>query len=303
MKVDNILIEIREFAEANNLCAVEPRVLSDSANLIIHLYPYDVVVKVAVYGRKTEEIKECIIREISVANYLKNNNIPVVRPCESMNHGPHECDNHWFSLWRYEDKTDRGKLKTDALILAIKDLIMTMKKYPGQLPVLGVWKKVQNSALNLKKIDDLLYKTLLDRYEIINRFVTSIDEKDLAPSHGDAHIRNLYPALENWIWMDLEDASLMPKYWDLSSLLANIVLFNGLKISIADSVLNDDELVSDKKEFFMILKARVLMSIIGNLDMALQGLGNLEYANLQLAKFDELFKEIEDNLSCEGIDM
>ena len=303
MKIDNILKEIKEFAETYNLIAVEPRILSDSANLIIHLYPYDVVVKVAVYGRKTEEIKECIIREITVSNYLKNNRIPVIRPYESIHPGPHECDNHWFSLWRYEEKTVRGKIKTEALILAIRDLVTTMLKYPGQLPVLGVWNKVQESALNLNKMDGLLYKSLLDQYEIVNRFITSIDKKVLVPSHGDAHIRNLYPAVENWIWMDFEDVSLMPRYWDLSSMLANIVLFNGLKIPIAKSVLDDTELVSDKQEFFMILKARVLMSIIGNLDMALQGLGDLEYANLQLSKYNDLFMEIDDNLNYKSIGM
>lgn len=294
MKVEDILIELKNFAQIYNLVDVEPRILSESSNLIVHLFPYDIVAKVAVYDSKTEAIKDCINKEITIANYLKSNGVPAIRPVENMNPGPYECLNHWFSLWQFVEKIERGKMTSETIISSTKELITVMSEYTGSLPTLGVWHKVQNSALNLSKIDHLDFKRLLEQYDIANQYIMTIKEKDLVPSHGDSHVKNLFPTLENWIWMDFEDVSLMPKYWDLASVLANIVLFNGVNIPVAQAILNDKGLISGQQEFLMILKARVLMSIIGNLDMALQGLGDLEYAEWQLGKFEELFKAIDD---------
>lgn len=94
--------------------------------------------------------------------------------------------------------------------------------------------------------------------------------------------------------MDFEDASLMPEYWDWASFLANIALFNGLNIPIVQQVVENKEIVKNKNKFFTVLKVRILMSIIGNLDLALQGLGDLEYAELQLENYEKLLKQIDD---------
>jgi len=67
-----------------------------------------------------------------------------------------------------------------------------------------------------------------------------------------------------------------------------MILFKGLTPSIVKHVINDEDLVRNKEEFFKILKARILMSIIGNLDDAYRGYGDLDYANIQLEKYSHL---------------
>lgn len=301
MKIDDILLELKAFAQNHNLIEVEPRILSESANLIVHLFPYDIVARVAVYSVKNEIIKDNMIKEITVAKHLNNSGVAVIHPCETMAPGPHECSNHWFTLWQYEEKFEGGKLTSDLIVSSIQELMSSMLKYPDVLPSLGVWLRVQASAQNLAKIDDPRVKTLLNHYERLNDYIISIEEQNLVPSHGDSHFKNLFPAKENWLWMDFEDASLMPKYWDLASVVSNIVLLKGLETPIVQLILNNNQLISNHQEFFMILKARMLMSIIGNLDMALRNLGDLAYAEWQLNKYEQVFKEIDDIRTCQNL--
>lgn len=59
-------------------------------------------------------------------------------------------------------------------------------------------------------------------------------------------------------------------------------------------IIENVEIIKNKKTFLLILQARILISIIGNLDMALQGLGDIEYATEQLATYEVLLSEIEE---------
>ncbi len=291
---EKILLQLKYFAKENGFVNIDPIILNKSANFVIHLNPYDIVARIALYDSNTSHTKDVMKKEIEIANYLEEKGVAVVSPNNQVNVGPFDLGGHWMTLWKYEREEERDKLTSVEAIHYVGKLINAMRMYDGKLPILGVWKRVRESAKNLSKSENSQIQRLVENYNILNEEVSNIDVESLVPSHGDAHIKNLYPAQTDWLWMDFEDASLMPEYWDWASFLANITLFDGLNIPIVQQVIENKEIVKNKNKFFTILKARILMSIIGNLDLALQGLGDLEYAKLQLEKYEKFLKEIDE---------
>jgi thiamine kinase-like enzyme len=116
---------------------------------------------------------------------------------------------------------------------------------------------------------------------------------DLYPSHGDAHPKNLLPSSKGWQWIDFEDVSLMPKFWDIASFIGNTALFHGLKHPMVAYVLNLKDIAADKQSFRFALKARAIMSITMNLSLALDGSDNLDFATSQLDRLDDFLSTIE----------
>ncbi|MGY4761755.1 phosphotransferase family protein [Paenibacillus caseinilyticus] len=156
-----------------------------------------------------------------------------------------------------------------------------MRQYSGELPVLGVWERTCKSARRLNKHSDLRIKNLLNVFQEADQRMRSI-EMVLVPCHGDAHMRNLLSSPNGWLWMDFEDVSLMPIHWDLASFVGNSVLFGGLQEPTFRFFLEHTEVSSNVDSFIFTVSARILMSTLGNLDYALEGHGDLQFASRQL---------------------
>ncbi|WP_407669775.1 hypothetical protein [Paenibacillus albus] len=93
--------------------------------------------------------------------------------------------------------------------------------------------------------------------------------------------------------MDFEDVSLMPMHWDTASYVGNLVLFGGLQEPTFRYMVEQTEISSDTEAFAFTVSARILMSIIGNLDYALQGHGDLEFASRQLEHAEGVLSELK----------
>ncbi len=293
MTKDKIFQELKSFTDRNGLNNVTFRILSESANLIIHLSPYKIVARIAVYDSCNSKIQDSMVKEIKVANHLERKGVEVVSSKVSVSSGPHRLSEHYFTLWKYEEEEEGKKISADIAIDSIEQLTKGLADYDGELPILGVWKRTNQSAENLRSNENPKIKRIIYDFDKLNNHLIKIDPVNLVPSHGDAHSRNLLPTSTKWLWSDFEDASLMPKYWDWVSFIANMVLFKGLDHPIFEQVINEKVILEERESFLLVLRARVLMSIIGNLDYALRGLGDLEYAELQLMHYEKLINEIE----------
>jgi thiamine kinase-like enzyme len=294
MTKDKIFQELKSFTDRNGLNDISFKILSESANLIIHLSPYNIVARIAIYDSCNKIIQDSMVKEIKVANHLERKGVGVISSKISISSGPHNLSEHYFTLWKYEEKEEGKNMSPDIAIDCIEKLTRGLADYDGELPILGVWKRVNQSAQNLRSNDDPIIKRIVNDFDELNDHFLRIDSIDLVPSHGDAHSRNLFPTKSNWLWSDFEDASLMPKNWDWVSLIANMVLFKGLDHPIFLQVMNEKILLEERDNFLLVLRARVLMSIIGNFDYALRGLGDLEYAELQIKHYEKLINEIEN---------
>nr|WP_227872405.1 phosphotransferase [Paenibacillus albus] len=167
-----------------------------------------------------------------------------------------------------------------------------MRQYPGELPVLGVWERTCHSAARLERHSDPRIRNLLHVFQEVNEQLYA-KEMVLVPCHGDAHKRNLWPSPGGWLWMDFEDVSLMPMHWDTASYVGNLVLFGGLQEPTFRYMVEQTEISSDTEAFAFTVSARILMSIIGNLDYALQGHGDLEFASRQLEHAEGVLSELK----------
>lgn len=292
---DKLISQVLLTAKTFGLSDITPIVLSQGGNLIIHLSPYPIVARVAAVISKEnpDKVYKLLARELRVARHLQNKGVPVILPTELIDAGPHNVNGTWMTLWTYIPPTQSQPLTPNEAVKLVNALSIAMKDFSDALPVLGIWDRVCHSAMRLRKNSDYRIKSLLKVFQRVDVQMRKIEPGFLTPAHGDAHARNLLPSPEGWLWMDFEDVSLMPPYWDLASFVANLALFNGLQEPTFRYMLDHPGIVTNTKDFGFALTARTLMSVIGNLDFALEGYGDLTFANRQLDLAEDFLLQMD----------
>lgn len=271
------------------LVGITPRIISDSGNLIIHLAPYPIVARVATYlsNEFSDKVYDVLNKELDVALYLKSRNIPIVLPYSLTGDKPYNINGLWMTFWEYISPIKTLSINPVESMQMINRMSKAMDDYPKVLPKYGVWDRVTISAKRLRKNTDVRIQSILNEFEQIDSQIRSITPKELVPCHGDAHAGNIISSYKGWLWLDFEDASLMPEYWDEASFVGNLVLFGGFEKPIFQHMIKDTNIASNYIAFKLALKARTLMSVIGNNDLAIQGYGDLKFAKRQLIIVEE----------------
>lgn len=298
-----LISQVLSTAQMLGLTGITPMILSDSGNLIIHLAPYEIVARIAIVTSEddAELAYHMLDRELQVARHLHANDVPVVLPFGVA--GPHKVGDKWATFWRYVPPTQLESLEPRHAYELVNELSLAMKSFPGVTPLLGVWNRVQQAAIRLKKIPDSRIQTLLEIFWRVDEQIRLIQPEALVPAHGDAHTRNLLRGPEGWLWMDFEDVSIMPIYWDLASFVGNLVLFAGIQEPTYQYIWNNIHNCEDQKAFQLALTARILMSTLSNLDLAHAGHGDLGFATRQLELAEHILDQIDMSmLNCGGAD-
>lgn len=212
-------------------------------------HPIQLVARVAKLfdGDDSNFWREIWLYEIKVSKHLIERRIPVV-PCSSLvPPGPHQVGNTWMTLWEYVEPASLPKLSVKQAIDMVNDLVKAMSDFGEHIPPLGAWRNVNQAANHLRSIkdDDRISKLLL-AFEQVNERIQNVA---LYPAHGDAHPGNLLPSSSGWRWIDFEDVSLMPKFWDFACFIGNTALFHGLRHPTVEYVLTKSMVSTDKKSF------------------------------------------------------
>jgi len=291
---DNLVSQVLLIAEKTGLTKITPIELSDAGNLSIHLAPYPIVARIAtvVSNEDADLAYKILVRELRVARHLQSKGIPVLLPTDLIDAGPHDANGTWMTFWNYIPRAQLQVPSPGEAVDMVSNLAKAMKEYPDELPVLGIWERTCQSAARLNTHPDERVQSLLGIF-------TGIDEQMrlkpdlLVPCHGDAHVGNLLPGPEGWVWCDFEDVSLMPAYWDLASFVSILALFRGIQEPTLRHVLDNMSSKTDLKDFRVALTARILMSTLGNLDYALAGNGDLEFATRELELAEDFIHQIE----------
>lgn len=292
---ENVSLVVSAVA-AMGLTSTTPAVLSDSGNLIIYLAPYPVVARVArVLSKEDSALAyQTLERELRVVEHLSARGVPVVPPTTLIDAGPHNAGGLVMTLWDYVKPVQLEALRPHEALSLVNALTMGMMSYPEELPVLGVWERTCQAAVRLKQHSDHRLQRLLETFHDVDEKMRS-QQVSLVPSHGDAHVRNLIASSNGWLWTDFEDVCLMPRYWDRVSYVANLALFRGLQEPTLRCFVNN---ATDPREFWKALTARTLMSVLGNLDFALAGNGDLDYALRQLDLAGDFLEQ--SRLACDA---
>lgn len=292
---DKLISQMILIARGVGLSDIIPVVLSDGGNLIVHLAPHPIVARVAlcVSEESADRANKSLIRELGIARHLHNKGVPVLLPTDLIDAGPHRVDGTWMTFWHYVPPTQLRPLTSRDAVQLVELLSVGIKDFSDALPVLGVWNRACKSAVRLKSKSDHRIQSLLEVFLKIDEQMQKIETGLLIPSHGDAHVRNLLPSPKGWLWMDFEDVSLMPIYWDIASFVANGLLFKGFQEPTFRYLLDCTNVVNDQTSFALALSARILMSTLGNLDLALEGHGDLVFATRQLEIAEEFLLKID----------
>lgn len=292
--IDKLVTQVLLVVKTFGLEEITPVILSNGGNLIIHLAPYPIVARLAnvIAQEEANIVYKRLNRELKVAHYLQIKNVPVMLPTELIDAGPHNVNETWMTLWNYVPPIELQRPSPSESVELVNNLSIAMKDFSEELPVLGVWERTRRSAERLMKNSDPRIQSLLEMFHEVDKKMV-LETSVFIPSHGDAHAGNLLPSAEGWIWMDFEDVSLMPAYWDLASFVGNLALFNGFQDLTFSYMLNNKKVVADPKAFSFALTARILMSTLGNLDYALEGYGNLEFATQQLELAGDFISQLD----------
>lgn len=298
---NELISKVLLLAEKNGLTEISPVELDDGFNLIIHLSPYPVVARIstALSEEDSDLAYQIQQRELQVANHLQSSGVPVLLPTDLINPGPHDIGGTWVTLWEYETLIPSRPSPAEAVEL-INSMSNAMKDYPGELPAFGTWDRTCQSAVRLRDHPDQRVQTLLGIFQKVNEKMRR-ESDSLVPCHGDANIGNLFPCEKGWIWMDFEDVCLMPVYWDLASYICIPALFGGIQAPILTYVLDHIDDQTDLKSFGFALIARTLTSTLGNLDYALIGHGDLDFALEELELAEDFIRQIDE--ICGGNDI
>ena len=85
----------------------------------------------------------------------------------------------------------------------------------------------------------------------------------------------------------------MPKFWDLASFIANTALFHGVKHPMVQAVLRQPEVSQDRPSFQFALEARVILSTMTNVALAVNGHGDGDFAHAQLERIHDFLAVVD----------
>jgi hypothetical protein len=279
-------LRVRQVVESLKLLGIpssEPKVLADGGNLIVHLSPYPIVARVMTLFEEDDSLywRDILAREIDVARHLDRAGVPVVKPVDDFDPGPHPVGNTWCTLWEYVPNTNLPSLNGDEAFHLLKKLESGMETYPGDLPRLGAWIPVCDAMRQIATINNKQIRDLTEYWTMIDKRIRDIPADQLVPAHGDAHFGNLIASPKGWLWIDFEDVSLMPRFWDLASAVARTPLLGEAK-ELSDTLirnyLGDPPNPDDTEAFTLALAARMIASISFNIRLAIVGHSNSELA-------------------------
>jgi Phosphotransferase enzyme family len=211
------------FARQHDLPADDLVVLKDGSNLVVHLRPAPVIVRVAtVTARVRLDPWPYIEREVALVSFLAAEGAPVMRPSDLVEPGPHQVGGWLMSAWQFVVGANGTAPSPVGAFRALDALHTVMRRYPQPLPLLNPAGEDLDLALRLcvdtgMLLPDEAAARAELRDELRNRLLALA--QDIQPLHGDAFTRNALMTPTGPVWIDLEDCCSGPRIWDLATLV------------------------------------------------------------------------------------
>ncbi|MFD7237554.1 phosphotransferase [Streptomyces syringium] len=214
------------------LRADEPRVLHDVFNVLVHLAPDPVVVRVptlALASAREQAVKQR--HELAVAGWLADSGAPVVRPSPLVPREPVEFEGRSLTFWEFVSEADADESQSFEDRFAEQTgwaarLHGLLAGYPGEpLPTLSPLVPALKPALaELRKQPQSLTTAELDRaereYAVLEALVGDLSayfpDARVQTLHGDSPSYNVLRTADGYVFNDFEDVTRGPVEWDLT---------------------------------------------------------------------------------------
>ena len=204
-------------AAAHGLRGIEPQLLHDGVNVVLHLAPAPVVVRVATLTRLVRpDGLTPFTREVSLATALAATGAPVVPPSDLLPPGPHRHGDTVLSFWTHVTVLPEAPAPAEAAAAFAE-----LHAHLGEQPVSGA-----PLDAPLRDLEHFLARA--GAWDVGDAQLTALEKRldRLRPGlvgparqlHGDAHPGNLLRTPQGLRWIDLEDSCCGPPAWDLACL-------------------------------------------------------------------------------------
>jgi hypothetical protein len=194
------------------LRGVEPRLLRDSSNVLLHLRPYPLVARVATITSLRPGVHRWLASDIELATYLYGRGLPVVRPSADPPAGPHDVGGITIALWRYVEHDPSALVEPAELVSMLGSLHAALRDFPGTLAADGPRADLDRVLTYLSgSLDPGVSRRLAADGTRLGEAVHALPSQ---PLHGDAHPGNVLVTPSGPVWNDFEDAWRGPLAWD-----------------------------------------------------------------------------------------
>jgi Ser/Thr protein kinase RdoA (MazF antagonist) len=198
----------------------------DGSNLLVRPVPAPVILRVATFtGRVRRDPMPYLEREVALVSWLHARGAPVMAPATVMPAGPFLVDGFGVAAWAFVEHLPGVVPGPAETLAALRELHDAMRGYPGPLPLLGPVTDDLDRALAFAVSEAILATGAAEelrrrRHALVPALLAA--DPALVPQHGDAFPRNAVVALDGRVtWIDLEDACLGSRAWDLAVLARN----------------------------------------------------------------------------------
>lgn len=194
-------------------------VLQHRSNAIIHLFPTNIVARVATIPETVRQGHDWFIREMAVARYLATTDAPIIPPSSDIDPGLHQHLGLVLGFWKFVEILEQPFDPYQAG-QALRACHQALKPFSGNLPTLALLTEAkqllaQTVAAELSPTDvDLLM-------QVGERSHQQLSQLPMQPLHGDAHSGNVLNTTQGVLWTDWEDTFIGPVEWDLACLVAS----------------------------------------------------------------------------------
>ncbi len=202
------------------LAAIEPAVLADGANIVVHLRPAPLVAKVAASTTAVRsDVAGWLQRELDVSAFLAAEGAPVVPPSPELPATTHRDDGHVMSFWTYLPPADPARpLRPDEETIGsmLRDLHAALRRYPRTQAYLTPLQDIPAFlARPQARVNQEGKAALAAAYQRLTAELDPAAEQQVL--HGDAGAGNLMATDRGWVWHDFEDTCSGPVAWDLAA--------------------------------------------------------------------------------------
>ncbi len=213
------LAAARALAAAHGLPSTGAVVVHAGSNVVVHLAPAPVVVRVMTGTAALHADPAAWLgREVSVCSHLARLGAAVVAPSDELPPGPHRVEGLWMTCWAHVD-VDRGAPTPPPgeLGRALRDLHAALARVPVDL---------EPHAAVLDELAGLLDRLERPRAEAWRAELAALPAEALQtagaaqPVHGDASLGNLLATTDGRrLWADFEDVRRGPVETDVAGLV------------------------------------------------------------------------------------
>ena len=213
-------------AAAYRVRFAELSVLKNGSNLLVHLAPAPIVLRIATFtARVRREPLPWLQREADLLSYLASVGAPVMTPSDLMPVGPHVVDGWAMTAWTYVRHRLGAIPDAPSALAALDELHAALRGYPGVLPLLNPATDDLDRAIAFGVAERLIGEAeaaeLRGRRDAVLADVVAA-APDRQALHGDAFPKNSLVTDRGIVWIDFEDCCWGPVAWDHATLLRRI---------------------------------------------------------------------------------